>query len=612
MVEPRRRDGIARRMRRGPEGVKDVRVVAGGASLRDSERWTRVGFGAPDACARTVAAPAPDVDRRPLDEPSQIGHLRSFVRSIALAAWVFGGAETALAVASGRPTALVAGGSIVAFGIYLLWFRRRLARRTAAASAHELAGATMVVIVGSGLLQPLHGESLALAALIPVAIALPFVERTAMRRLIVLGWGVGIAGIVGAEAFPNLSGLPPVAITPLRIGAVAIILGLVLLLIEQVWRRLSDAAGELASLAGMSSELTRTLDPLAMGDVIARRIAEAVAADEAGICYWDRDRDALLTYGYYPPADRDDVETIYQLTDYPATRAVLEEARAAVISADDPAADPSELRYLASIGQRALAMLPLVSKGRAIGVLELSASDPDHFAPRRLRVAERLAAEAALALENALLHAELRELAYHDPLTGLANRTLLRQRAEAAIARARSTDEGVVALLYLDLDDLKVVNDTLGHGGGDDLLVAAGERIRASIRPTDLAARLGGDEFAVLLEGLLSEHLAVDIGERIVAALAEPFSIEGVTVTSGASLGVAFAGFSAADPGRTSEELLDRADAAMYRAKRSGKGRVEVAGDADSTGTGTWSSAHDPERVARRAGGTGGPSERVA
>jgi nitrate reductase gamma subunit len=288
MVEPRRRDGIARRMRRGPEGVKDVRVVAGGASLRDSERWTRVGFGAPDACARTVAAPAPDVDRRPLDEPSQIGHLRSFVRSIALAAWVFGGAETTLAVASGRPTALVAGGSIVAFGIYLLWFRRRLARRTAAASAHELAGATMVVIVGSGLLQPLHGESLALAALIPVAIALPFVERTAMRRLIVLGWGVGIAGIVGAEAFPNLSGLPPVAITPLRIGAVAIILGLVLLLIEQVWRRLSDAAGELASLAGMSSELTRTLDPLAMGDVIARRIAEAVAADEAGLCYWDR------------------------------------------------------------------------------------------------------------------------------------------------------------------------------------------------------------------------------------------------------------------------------------------------------------------------------------
>jgi diguanylate cyclase (GGDEF)-like protein len=270
-----------------------------------------------------------------------------------------------------------------------------------------------------------------------------------------------------------------------------------------------------------------------------------------------------------------------------------------VISDEDPAADPAELRYMASIGQRSMAMLPLISKGRSIGALELSARDPRHFDARRLRVAERLAGEAALALENAFLHAELRELAYHDPLTGLANRTLLRERTEAAIDRAGTG--GSVALLYLDLDDLKVVNDTLGHAGGDDLLVAAGQRIRAAIRPDDLAARLGGDEFAVLLEGLADDAAAIAIGERVVAALAQPFSIEGATVHSGGSLGLAILQAGARDTARGAEDLLDRADAAMYRAKRGGKGRLEVAGERDVTDAAAWSFAHDPERVAQRA-----------
>jgi diguanylate cyclase (GGDEF)-like protein len=539
-------------------------------------------------------------DPRPFDEPTQVQHLATCLRWILPSAFVFGSIEMVLAALLARPTALVAGGAVFAYGLWLLWFRHRMPRWPVASAAHRLAGSCLVVLVGSGLLQPLRGEALALGVLIPIAISLPLIERTAMRRLLVLGWAVGVAGVVGSELFPNLGGLPPGVTTAMRVAGVGIILALVLVLFEQVYRRLSDAAGELASLAAMSSELAGTLDPLTVGDVMARRIAVAVGAEEAGICYWDRKRDAVLTYGYFPKEQRDDVELEYLLADYPETRRVLDTCQASLISDADPTADPNELRYLATIGQHALAMIPLVAKGRALGVLELAASDARHFDARRMALATTLAAEASLALENAVLHQELRGLAYQDPLTGLANRALLRQRAEAAIGRVRTAEDGLVALLYLDLDDLKVVNDTLGHGGGDDLLMAAGERIRAAIRTGDLAARLGGDEFAVLLEGLTDEQHAVDVGERIVSSLAEPFAIEGTDVRSGGSLGVAYAPFDVADPSRAAEELLDRADEAMYAAKRGGKGRVEVA--EGETTDGAWSSAHDPDRIARRAG----------
>jgi diguanylate cyclase (GGDEF)-like protein len=438
-----------------------------------------------------------------------------------------------------------------------------------------------------------------------------------MRRLLILGWVVGMAGVLGSELFPNLSGLPPGVIACLRVTGVGLVLAVVLMLTEQVYRRLSDTAGELASLAAMSSELARTLDPLKVGDVTARRVAQAVGADEAGICYWDRKRDAVLTYGYYPEEERSDVDAEYRLADYPETRRVLETLTSVIVADTDPNADPSELAYLGTIGQRSLAMIPLIAKGRALGVLELSSVDPDRFDERRMALATTLAGEASLALENALLHEELRGHAYHDPLTGLANRLLLRQRTEGAIGKVRTRQDGIVALLYLDLDDLKVVNDTLGHSGGDDLLVAAGERIRASIRAGDLAARLGGDEFAVLLEGLGDERHAVEVGERIVASLAEAFSIEGTDVRSGGSLGVAFAPFDAPDASRAAEELLDRADEAMYAAKRGGKGRVEVARGSDVPGgpggtapDGPWSTAHDPDRIAGRAGAL--PQRRIA
>jgi diguanylate cyclase (GGDEF)-like protein/PAS domain S-box-containing protein len=171
--------------------------------------------------------------------------------------------------------------------------------------------------------------------------------------------------------------------------------------------------------------------------------------------------------------------------------------------------------------------------------------------------------------ERKALEEQLRFQALHDPLTGLANRALLsRLLAQALAAAARRPRQ--VALLYIDLDDFKCINDTLGHEAGDQLLVQVAQRLRAGVRREDTPARLGGDELAVLAEGL-SRREAAELAERLLAGLAAPFELAGQPITIGASVGIAQAA-----PEESAEDLLRHADIAMYIAKTSGKGRFAV------------------------------------
>jgi diguanylate cyclase (GGDEF)-like protein/PAS domain S-box-containing protein len=178
--------------------------------------------------------------------------------------------------------------------------------------------------------------------------------------------------------------------------------------------------------------------------------------------------------------------------------------------------------------------------------------------------------------ERKALEDELRARAWHDSLTGLANRALFRDRVEHALARSRRQGSPL-AVLFLDLDEFKTVNDTLGHSAGDALLKEVGERLQHCVRPEDTVARFGGDEFAVLLED--SERAAAEeVTKRVMGQLNQPFIILGAEVTSRASIGIALVG-DGRRPGTgpaDSEELLADADAAMYRAKARGKGRYEV------------------------------------
>ncbi len=172
--------------------------------------------------------------------------------------------------------------------------------------------------------------------------------------------------------------------------------------------------------------------------------------------------------------------------------------------------------------------------------------------------------------EQVAFEAELRRMASHDALTGLANRNLFGDRVTHALERCarQRTQVGVV---FIDLDDFKTVNDSLGHLAGDEMLRLVADRLRASLRSADTAARLGGDEFAVLLEDLDDSAGAIVIVERIRWALLEPITLEGREMRIGATMGVAVGG-----EGHTAEELLRNADTAMFDAKAAGKNRYEV------------------------------------
>jgi diguanylate cyclase (GGDEF)-like protein len=184
-----------------------------------------------------------------------------------------------------------------------------------------------------------------------------------------------------------------------------------------------------------------------------------------------------------------------------------------------------------------------------------------------LRQVVTLVENTALLERVSAAQAELAFRAQHDPLTGLANRSLFSERLVGAMSRHR--DQGrPYALVLVDLDDFKVINDSLGHAAGDRLLRAVGERLRHCVRTADTVARLGGDEFAVVLEGAIDTPTIV--GQRILEALRQPFRIDGRVLSIGASLGVVEPRPDEID--LTADALMRRADGAMYVGKRRGKG----------------------------------------
>ncbi len=172
--------------------------------------------------------------------------------------------------------------------------------------------------------------------------------------------------------------------------------------------------------------------------------------------------------------------------------------------------------------------------------------------------------------ERVRLEEQLTRQAFHDGLTGMANRALFRDRLDQALARS-GRSLGVLAVLLVDLDGFKQVNDSLGHDAGDELLKVVAERFESELRPSDTLARLGGDEFAVLIDGA-HESQASSVATRLLSSLAEPVWIAGRELSVGASIGVAL------HPGGTarSEDLLRHADVAMYAAKEAGRGRFEL------------------------------------
>jgi diguanylate cyclase (GGDEF)-like protein/PAS domain S-box-containing protein len=175
--------------------------------------------------------------------------------------------------------------------------------------------------------------------------------------------------------------------------------------------------------------------------------------------------------------------------------------------------------------------------------------------------------------ERRAFEEQLRHRAFHDPLTQLANRALFYDRIEHALAR-EIRDEHKVAVLFVDLDDFKAINDDMGHGVGDEVLVGVAGRLRGCLRSADTVARLGGDEFGILLEHVAGSNEVIQTADRILGRFNEPFLIHGETTLVNLSIGIAVSADGDASAG--TDEMLRKADLAMYAAKRGGKGRWEL------------------------------------
>jgi diguanylate cyclase (GGDEF)-like protein len=255
-----------------------------------------------------------------------------------------------------------------------------------------------------------------------------------------------------------------------------------------------------------------------------------------------------------------------------AVRSVAD-AGAGVLVSDVRPRDAHFARLLSELGLREAMLTPLRVEAEIRGVLLVGdRSHSERFRVEHLRLFETYAGHAGVMIENDRLEESLSELtelkdqlrhqAFHDALTGLPNRMLFAER----VGRSLTDEAGSTAVLFLDLDDFKTINDSLGHYVGDELLIAVARRVESCIRPIDLPARLGGDEFAVLLRSAGVDE-AQQIAERILGALEQPFMIDRREISIHASVGIALGG---PDAG-VSEELLRNADVAMYDAKRAGK-----------------------------------------
>ena len=245
--------------------------------------------------------------------------------------------------------------------------------------------------------------------------------------------------------------------------------------------------------------------------------------------------------------------------------------------------EPDLVPYLRARHVYDAMVMPLMGETRVMGSMIVAnrLGDTTSFDNDDLKLFETLAGHTSVALENGRLErslAQLEELkdqlkhqAFHDSLTKLANRALFIERVQEALHR-RAPQGLPVGVLFIDLDDFKTVNDSLGHQAGDELLTSVAERVRTCLRGDDMAARLGGDEFAVLLEEMTSEADARRVAGRIVDALRVPLLLQGQEMIVHASIGIA----TSSRPGQPADELLRNADVAMYMAKASGKGRYEV------------------------------------
>lgn len=323
-----------------------------------------------------------------------------------------------------------------------------------------------------------------------------------------------------------------------------------------------QAESRQAALYAISEAAHAAADPLALFKRIHVIIGEWLPALSFSVALYDEQRDQL--HFPYHVDDRERQPELPSTITGRLSNEVIRSGQTILLTPDcsqlplefcDLAAQPDAPCWLG---------VPLNSQNGTIGALIIkSAPDSERYTEQDKELLQYVCAQITISIERQQMHARLQHMAQYDQLTQVPNRELLRDRFKSALATAHATS-GRMALLYIDLDRFKQVNDTYGHGVGDMLLQAVANRLKGCIRDTDTVARIGGDEFVVLLHSIQALEDAEHVQERIRHALAQPLQLDGYCLSIELSIGVA------CFPEHGTEEvaLFRHADEAMYAAKR--------------------------------------------
>jgi len=344
-------------------------------------------------------------------------------------------------------------------------------------------------------------------------------------------------------------------------------------------RREAATARALLELAAALAVVT---SPREMAERLVQSVPKIVSCDHGSVYLFDANQGVLRAdalFGFSPEVTARLSQATITIEDVPGLARMLERPEPLFLQN----AKAPYLRDLLQIsGTCAAVVVPLLRHDRFYGVLTVGVTDQ----PERLRAdpdlldrLRGLADQAATALENAELVERIRYQALHDSLTGLPNRTLLEERARDILATAGRRGLGT-SLLFVDLDRFKVVNDTLGHGTGDELIRRVACRLESCLRVSDTLARLGGDEFAVLIPDTDGPAHGAAVAQKLIDALATPFTVAGKELFVSCSIGIA----SSPEHGSDYDALLRHADAAMYEAKAQGRNTFEFGGGRTTAG----------------------------
>lgn len=328
-----------------------------------------------------------------------------------------------------------------------------------------------------------------------------------------------------------------------------------------------QAESKQAALYAISEAAHATEDLLVLFKHVHRIIGEWLPALNFVLALYDERSDSL-NFPYHV----DDCERSPELPGTLIGRfctQVLRHGQSLLLAPECPLSRDLWNEFAVAQGPRCWLGVPLNSQKGTIGVLMVkSAPGAQGYGEAELELLQYVSAQLAAAIERAQLHARLHYMAEYDQLTHLPNRELLRERLRSALARARR-ESGRMALLYVDLDKFKEVNDTCGHAVGDMLLQAVANRLKGCVRETDTVARMGGDEFVVLLESVQHSDDAQHVAEKIRRALNEPLRLDGHSLNILPSIGIGLC----PEHGLEEKQLFKHADEAMYAAKRERKSR---------------------------------------